>query len=373
MKRLVFFTTFDYPSRYAHAIHGLHMARAFHAALGERFCFIVNIVQGDSLAGIPFLQAFGQWGRVVKTLHLRRTLAPLVLRRFFARRAPWCAAETILFSNDPSLIGAAAIAAKQYGVSFVYECHGTLDDGALELLARSARKIIFTTQFLEQAALTRVAGLAGKTLVLPNAVDIAAFGRVTESKDELRQKLGLPHGFLIGYVGRFTPLQADKGLALMIDALADLPVSVRLALIGGTKDEIDRYRVHAENSGLSERVTFVPHVSSDLVPSYEKACDVLAYVPPGGSSFFEKETSPMKVFEYMAAGRPMIVSDLPTIRAIAAPDEAFFVSPGDHGSYARAVMQCLTDPQMARERASRAFARVAENTWERRASRILAA
>jgi glycosyltransferase involved in cell wall biosynthesis len=181
----------------------------------------------------------------------------------------------------------------------------------------------------------------------------------------------LPEGFLVGYIGRFEPLGTDKGLRLMIEALKALPHNINLVLVGGTKDEVVQYTNIALKVGVLERVTIVSHIAPSLVPKYQKACDVLAYVPRGHTIFYEKETSPMKIFEYMAAKRPMILSSVPTSTALVPSDAAYFAEPGSVQSFIEVVCNVERNSVEAGKRAERAFALVRENTWGRRAERIL--
>ncbi len=371
MKRLIFISSFDYPSRYAHAIHGLYMARAFYEKFGENFLFFVNTSKNEALAGIPHRLLFGRFGRRVKLLRLRRLLLPFMLTRFFTKDSAWSGSETLVFVNDPALIPTAVFLKKRFGCKFVFESHGSLTPGQKRLLTEHVERSIFLTSFLEREALARNPALTGRTRVIGNAVDMRAFAETPDDRVKLRKELSLPEGFLVGYVGRFEPMGTDKGLHLMIDAVRLLSPSVRLVLVGGASDEIARYTEYAAQQNASERIVFVSHVEPRKVPRYEKACDVLAYVPAERSVFYERETSPMKLYEYMAAERPIIVSDLPTSREVLTDAAAFFVPPGSKEAFIAAVESIVRDPSEAAERALVARQAVEANTWEHRAGRIL--
>jgi glycosyltransferase involved in cell wall biosynthesis len=371
VERLIFLTTFDYPSRYAHAIHGLHMARAFHARFGDRFLFFINTLKkGETLSGIPYRLLFGRFGRRIKLLGLRRLLISIPLSRFFRSHAEWCGKDTVLFVNDPGLIPLAARLVKRYGFNLIFEVHGALSLEAEAILARVGKKVIFTTPFLQADALARTPNLPSPR-VISNAVNVRAIDAVSEDRELLRKELTLPEGLLLGYVGRFEPLGYDKGLRFLLHALQSLPKEAKLVLVGGSKEEVVRYCTLISELGLTARVTVVPHVRGELVPRYLKACDILLYTPPSGSTFFEKETSPMKLYEYMAAKRPIIVSDLPTTRTILAPHDAYFIAPGSEEEFVHAVEMIQHNPMQAGEKIRSAFSKVASNTWEARVERIL--
>jgi glycosyltransferase involved in cell wall biosynthesis len=363
--RVTFLSTFDYPSRYAHAIHGLEMARAFSHLHGTDFRFVCNTaVDPAELAGVPYTLLFGALGRRIKKLRLRRLLfVPVMLFRLMRER------PAIIYTTEPGLYRSVIFLARFFGARVIAECHGALTKGQERALARADRQV-FVTEGLRARFIARHPSLVSSSVVLPNAVDVARFDEVAEDKDALRHSLGLGDGFLVGYIGRFEPLGLDKGLKQMIDALPHLPLDVKLLLVGGAKAEVVAYEAYARERGVESRVRIVPHVDMRDVPKYAKACDVLAYVPPS-NEFTETETSPMKLYEYMAAGRPMILSKTAGLSDIVHDDEASFIAPGDGRAFTAAVVAMHAAYAEACERASRAKARVASRTWDSRVMSII--
>jgi glycosyltransferase involved in cell wall biosynthesis len=86
-----------------------------------------------------------------------------------------------------------------------------------------------------------------------------------------------------------------------------------------------------------------------------------------------KWMSPMKVFEYMASGRPIVISDLPVLREVLRPDvDALMVPPENPDALIAALERLRDDPQLGARLAASALERVrSEFTWELRARRIL--
>ena len=84
--------------------------------------------------------------------------------------------------------------------------------------------------------------------------------------------------------------------------------------------------------------------------------------------------SPLKVFEYMAAGKPILASDIPALREILRDGEtALLLPPGEPEAWAAAARALLRDPGRAAALGARARAAfLAEYTWDARAARILA-
>lgn len=362
---VVFVSTFDYPTRFAHARHGLEMAKAYEKLCDGRSVFLVN----TALEPLPVrhTRLFGPFGRRVKKFRLRRLLLPVSLLGYFLMFK--VGRGTLIVTTDPK-IGRLLMPFKRiFGFRCIIELHGIPDDTTLGAV-QGADALIVPAEGIRSAMVQRRPELTLRMRVVPNAVDVAAFDAVRDDHHALRRELGLPDApVLIGYIGRFEPRGEDKGLRLMINALRELP-EARLALIGGTKQETAAYEDHARNAGVANRVIIVPFVDAALVPKYAKACDILAYVPPS-SSFTETETSPMKLYEYMAAQRPLIVSDTTALRAIVGPDSAYLIPPGDRAAYQEAVREILRDASSASAHATSAYEAVKGNTWEARAKQIL--
>ncbi|MDG1491109.1 MAG: glycosyltransferase, partial [Planctomycetota bacterium] len=107
------------------------------------------------------------------------------------------------------------------------------------------------------------------------------------------------------------------------------------------------------------------------IPLFLAAADV-GVVPnrrtPRISSHY---TSPLKVFEAMAARLPLVVSDLPSLRDVLRADEAVFVEPESPEALGRGVVELLEDAEGRRAMAARAHESVQANTWGARARRLL--
>src|SRR4029453_17817516 len=79
-------------------------------------------------------------------------------------------------------------------------------------------------------------------------------------------------------------------------------------------------------------------------------------------------TSPLKLFEYMAAGRAIVASDLPAIREVLRHEvNALLVTPGDSTALAGGIERLLADSELAARLARNALNDVDDYTWSRRA------
>jgi glycosyltransferase involved in cell wall biosynthesis len=173
---------------------------------------------------------------------------------------------------------------------------------------------------------------------------------------------------VVAYAGH---LYAWKGVDLLLEALARLP-DVRGLIVGGHPQEPDlaRTRSVAERLGIAERVTFTGLVEPCRVAELLTQADVLV-LPNPASAISTRYTSPLKLFEYMAAGRPIVSSDLPSLREILTDNvNALLVPPGDVAALTHAIDRLLGDPVLAVRLARAAWQEVPKYSWQRRAEQL---
>jgi glycosyltransferase involved in cell wall biosynthesis len=172
------------------------------------------------------------------------------------------------------------------------------------------------------------------------------------------------------YAGQLYPW---KGVDVLVEAMALVP-RARLVILGGMEGERDLERVRALVRargllGRTEMPGLVPHerVRAEL----GRAAAVV--VPVLRTAMTERHTSPLKAFEAMAAGRPLVMSDLPSSREIVREGEtALLAPPGDADALAAALRRLLDDPALARRLGENGWREAASFSWEARASRLRA-
>ncbi|MDP3963141.1 MAG: glycosyltransferase family 4 protein [bacterium] len=195
-----------------------------------------------------------------------------------------------------------------------------------------------------------------------------------EEKQVLRKRLGLPlDAKLIGYAGRLKTMDKEKGIPELLEAFAALRAGdshARLVIVGGDSGDAVIYAARMRADGIVPYVHYVSHVSPADVPKYLKAMDVLA-APFPKSDHYAYAMSPLKIFEYMASGIPMIASDLPSLREILTEDDAFFFEPGNAEDLALALVNVLKNPVEAAHRAANAHKKAEQYTWKKRAENII--
>jgi glycosyltransferase involved in cell wall biosynthesis len=178
----------------------------------------------------------------------------------------------------------------------------------------------------------------------------------------------LPAAPVVGYAGH---LYAWKGVDVLLRAVASIPPAQAL-IVGGHEREPDLGRLQAltQELGIADRVRFTGLVEPARVPPLLAEAYVLV-LPNPASAISTHFTSPLKMFEYMAAGRPIVASDLPSIREVLRDgDNALLVAPGDPHALAAAVTRLIEDRDLAQRLARTARADAGGFTWERRAERL---
>jgi glycosyltransferase involved in cell wall biosynthesis len=206
-----------------------------------------------------------------------------------------------------------------------------------------------------------------KIVYWPNGTDVECFA-IDESREAAREAIGLDvRGPVALYVGQFFPW---KGVATLVRALTYVPRELTLVLVGGTdedKEVLLKEVPEAENA----RIRFVSFERRERIPHWLRAADVLVLPNTGRDKVSRFYTSPMKLFEYMAAGRPIVASDLPSIREILSEELASLVQPDDPEALARGIAEALENKAGASERAARARVEVARYSWDARARALL--
>ncbi len=197
-------------------------------------------------------------------------------------------------------------------------------------------------------------------VVFPNGVEWKRFSKARPGQPDKGE-------FVVTYTGQFT---GWKNIELLFKALALLDERFTLRIAGGKGDEASRKLIEdlTARHGLEGRVDYRGFVAPEsLVPEVIDGSSVLA-LPLGDNMESRWFTSPMKLFEYMATGIPVVAVDMPSVRLITGGD-AVYLSENEPGSFAGAIMSAVTSPDRE-ERVERMNAIGRRYTYEKRAAAI---
>ncbi len=205
----------------------------------------------------------------------------------------------------------------------------------------------------------------------PNAVSIEQFS-ITETKPEVRRRLGLPEDpnrTIAVYTGH---LFSWKGVDTLLTACKLLDSDTVVYFVGGTDEDLARFRALHQSLGIGERAVIVGRRPHAEIPLWLRAADVAVLPNTAREEASKYETSPVKLFEYLAAGVPIVASDLPSIRDVITNDHTHFFASDDPQALAEAIKEVLKNPAAALERSKRGRDLVSHYSWQQRVSRILA-
>jgi glycosyltransferase involved in cell wall biosynthesis len=239
--------------------------------------------------------------------------------------------------------------------------------------AREERKLALADQVVcVTSALRDYLAAAGadpaRIHVIPNAVRPAAFVLAPAARAALRARLGIGHDQVaVGFVGRFgfwRGMHSLLGAAAAPGAATPRP---HFVLVGDGQLMPDVRRFVAEHR-LESRVTLTGGLSPAAVPAHVAALDIGILA---GSPWY---SSPIKLFEYGAAGLAIVAPQVPAVAEVLADgSEGILVPPEDAAALAAAVVALVDDEARRRALGQRYRARVAaEFTWARVAARITA-
>jgi len=207
---------------------------------------------------------------------------------------------------------------------------------------------------------------AERVRVTPNAVDAARFDPSRHTGEAVRARYGLGRSLVVGFAGSFTKWHGVELLIRAFAALSEFP-EARLLLVGDGARRHDAALL-AEELGLGGRVIFTGKVPHAEIPDHVAAMDV--GVMPASNVF----GSPVKVFEYMAMGRPAVGPRyVPLEEAIDDGVTGLLFPPDDFEELAGCLRRLLADASL-RERLGTAARRkvLSQHLWEHNAHSVVA-
>jgi glycosyltransferase involved in cell wall biosynthesis len=290
----------------------------------------------------------------------------------------------------------ARLAARRYGAELIYtwlpqaaalearlrgpvilEMHadvaGRLGAWWLRQFWRSQTSRLLVTTLALRHALERSTGMRfpdHAVQVAPNSVDLQRYADLPPAP-QARAQLRLPARFTIGLTGHF---YAGRGVDLL-QRLARVLPELHFLLVGGTANAVTLLRQRLEESPLPN-LTLTGYVDNARLPLFQAASDILV-MPYSGSvaassgQEIAEIINPMKMFEYMAAGRPIVTSDLPVIREVLDETRAEFCPSDDTEAWKSAILALKSDPARRAALAASARREVRKYTWRRRAKRAI--
>jgi glycosyltransferase involved in cell wall biosynthesis len=384
--RILYFADIRFPLERANGIQTMETCHA----LAERGHSVQLVVRPDTER--PARDPFAYYGLpkhdrlIVERAPVTGPAIPSLARRigylaFAAGRAAGRARTDIVMTRD--LTVASLLLQLPSRAPLVYESHGYAPE-----VAAAMPGLLSTARAPGNSKLRRLAAREAQvwrdadgyvTITAGLAADLTsrlgARPRLAVVPDGTRIASALPVGespggrtTSVAYAGHLYPW---KGVDILLESIARLP-EVRALVVGGHPEEPDLQRLHAlaARLGIQDRVTFAGQVPPRSVPAMLAGADILS-LPNPASAISTTATSPLKLFEYMAASRAIVASDLPAIREVLTHDvNGWLVAPGDPDALAEGIRLLTGDPVRRARLARAAGQAAAEYSWSRRAERL---
>jgi glycosyltransferase involved in cell wall biosynthesis len=180
--------------------------------------------------------------------------------------------------------------------------------------------------------------------VVANAVDPRRFEVTPEERADVRRRLEVNGAPIVAFVGTLRPWHDPTILVRALGLLRARGDAPRLLIVGDGPERASVEQLASEQR-LSSMLTFTGAVAHDDVPGYLGAADVAAvtYHPDTGRYF-----SPLKMFEYLAAGLPVVAAELGEIpHCIRGGETGLLYPPGDAEALADALATLIADRETA--------------------------
>lgn len=245
-----------------------------------------------------------------------------------------------------------------------WETHRGEFNFTAQRLLKKCRGIIAITEGLKNFYIEKGAA-PNKILVAPDGVDLKEFD-IPVSKETARKKLNLPQDKkIILYTGH---LYGWKGADILAGASAYLSENTEIYFVGGTENDISKFKI--QNSKL-KNITVIGYRPHQEIPYWLKAADVLVLPNSAKEDISKFYTSPLKLFEYMASKRPIVASDLPSLREVLNENNSILVPSENSGALAEGIKKVLQNQDLAKRISEQAYRDVQGHTWQKRTQRIL--
>ena len=267
-----------------------------------------------------------------------------------------CRRDFDLVVERNSAKGIGVMPAKIFGVKAVVEI---IDTDFSRLQLKLADKILaYTKNIIPKEFHDKV--------VLTHAGVDAKFKPVDAG--EVREKYGLEGKKVVVYVGEMSEWH---GADMLLDIAERLKEGVKFLLLG---KQLEKLREDVEEKGVADKFVFVGFVKHEEMPKFISAADV-GIAPYKPSEEMKKHGfyfSPIKIFEYMACGKPVVASDLEIIRDIISANRCgLLAKPGNAEDFASKIEVLLRDEKMRERMGKNGRKAVLKYTWDSVANAIL--
>lgn len=248
---------------------------------------------------------------------------------------------------------------------FVFESHHIPKDFRLQPVLRQCEQVFCVTEGLRDDLLKQFPFIK-KITVTRNGVDLDEGSAC--STTELREKYQLPlTARIVTYVGS-VGVHRWKGEDVFLRSRDFVfGPEFHFLIVGVREGDLEEFKAKWGD----ERTTIFGRKTSHEVAEIEQLSNVLVLPNTIKDIESERYTSPIKMFSYMRSGRPIVATNIPSIREVLAEESAYIVPPGDPKALADAIVDAVVDRAESDKKAAAASILVREFTWNRKVEKII--
>ncbi|RTY38379.1 glycosyltransferase [Chlorobium phaeovibrioides] len=357
--RLAYITRVLVPSRAAQSMQIASMAKAFAEELGDDFFLQCG---GKPVGDEPYSRRMLALDGSGSQRHLAACLSAVRLSLTDRR-------DTVVYTRDIAVAFTAILLGKQA----VYEAHkapvGSVPARILRWLGASKRfRLVVISGVLADYYAKRYGIPDARLLVAHSGVFPGSYESLQSiPKSVLRSDLGLPlNAFIVVHTGS---LYRGRG-AELFEQVVRSGEDVLFVQVGGEPDDIFYWKRYYQQRGLSN-IQFVDRQPSDTVRRYQVAADLLFYMITTDTPTYWC-CSPLKLFEYMASGTPILGSCIGSIKEILNENNAWCFSPERPDGIRASIADFRRDTALANRKSATALQQARKKySWGVRAQRII--
>jgi len=301
--------------------------------------FLNSVKPGPSLAKIPldlFVFLTAAWRLSLKKYHFLHAHEEAAFMGVFLSAIFHTKHLYYMHCDLPDLIAGSGFTKSKLLLRFA--------DFAQKLMVQRANTVITFYPELEATA-RRLAPATPIHTILPPAVDEGLPLASREEANQLRRKLKLGAGPVLVYTGT---LENYQGLDILLQSVATVTASfpaARYVIVGGKPEQVAELREMAQKLGVADKVIFEGQRPLEEMPVYMAMADILLSPRSKGTH------TPLKLYTYLRAGKPLLATSIRSHTQILTPDVALLVEPTPEG-LAEGALALLRDNAMAQELAT---------------------
>lgn len=204
--------------------------------------------------------------------------------------------------------------------------------------------------------------------VIPNGADITRF-HPDKVNDEFRRKHHMDSKIIVGFVGSFHYWHGVEKLMGLIEAVLTNYKNAGFILVGKGGPMHQQLQSHIQSKGYTNRVLMTDYIPHDQIPDIIHAMDIVLAPYPDLPFFYY---SPVKVYEYMACGKPVVTSEIGQISEIIQDHQnGMLCKPGCIDSFSAAIGELIRSPDLRQRIGETAFLTIRnKHTWKHRAEQL---